>query len=92
MKKLYAIIEIGCIECGCDTEVWGVWDNEQEARNKAEELEKKFYWRQGGENRFVVFPLPLEINHIFPPKSLEEADITSARRYFSELCKKGRPQ
>ena len=62
MKK-YIVVNIGCIECKVSSNIVGVFDDEKKAKKIAKDLEKRFEWRQGGDNQFEVFPMP-EINII----------------------------
>ena len=51
---------IGCIECGVDSDVVGLYDTEEEADKVAEVCNDKLSWRQGGQNHFAVFDLEKE--------------------------------
>ena len=62
MKK-YIVVNIGCIECGVSSNIVGVFDNEEKANEIAKEFNKKFSWREGGQNSFEVFEMP-ELNVI----------------------------
>ena len=55
---MFIVVNIGCIECGVSSNIVGVFTTEDEARAIAERCDKDFGWREGGQNRFEVFPLP----------------------------------
>lgn len=60
----YLVMNIGCIECGVSSAVVGVFSHKVEACAVAKRLSQSHNWRQGGENEFVVFELPREINTV----------------------------
>ena len=60
---MYIVVNIGCIECGVTSNIVGVFTSEQVADALANDLYEKFYWREGGQNSFQVFPMP-EVNVI----------------------------
>ena len=55
---MYIVVNIGCIECGVSSNIVGVFSDENNAKAIAEQCEKDFYWREGGQNAFEVFALP----------------------------------
>ena len=58
MKK-YILVNIGCIECGVSSNIVGVFNSEEKANQLAKEFDNKFEWREGGQNSFEVFEMPL---------------------------------
>ena len=56
----WILMRIGCIECGCPSEVVGLYTNEQLANSEAKRLkgDEKFTWMDGGQNYYEVFLLP----------------------------------
>jgi hypothetical protein len=56
---MYLVMNIGCIECGVSSQVVGVFEKEDQANEIAKKCEEKFSWREGGQNSFEVFPLPV---------------------------------
>jgi hypothetical protein len=60
---MWILVNIGCIECGVSSNIVGVFDNQEYANELANQFDDKFGWREGGQNSFVVFPMP-EINAI----------------------------
>ena len=54
----WIVVNVGCIECRVSSNVVGVFTDEGEAQRTAEQLQGIFYWREGGENKFEVFPMP----------------------------------
>lgn len=57
MKK-WIVVNIGCIECGVSSDIVGVFDNEEKAKEIASMCDKKYDWREGGQNNFEVFEMP----------------------------------
>jgi hypothetical protein len=55
---MWIVVNIGCIECGVSSNIVGVFDNEGVAQKIADGLDDKLSWREGGQNEFVVFPMP----------------------------------
>lgn len=51
----FLAMDIGCLECGEESEVLGVFPTEAEAQAKCDEMEKKG-WR-GGQHSYEVFEL-----------------------------------
>lgn len=54
----YLVFDIGCLECGEESSIVGVFSNKknaEKARNKAEEKQKK-NWT--GQHSFEIFELP----------------------------------
>ena len=57
-EKRYLLMCIGCLECGVDSAIAGIFTDKEEAETIATRLAKKHRWRQKGENSFEVFELP----------------------------------
>ena len=58
---MWIVVNIGCIECGVSSNIVGVFSDEARAHDLALQFDKKYSWREGGQNEFVVFPMP-ELN------------------------------
>lgn len=57
MKK-YIVIDIGCHECGVNSEFYAVCDSEGEAEEKVDECDKKTgRWRDGGQTYAQYFEI-----------------------------------
>ena len=54
----WIVVNIGCIECGVGSNIVGVFTDEGRAVDIAKEFDKKFNWRDGGQNSFEVFEMP----------------------------------
>lgn len=54
----WIVVNIGCIECGVSSDIVGVFTEEKYALNLATILKEKADWRNGGENHYIVFPMP----------------------------------
>jgi len=39
----FVVVDVGCIECGIDTRLAGVYDTREEAENMVEFLEEKYH-------------------------------------------------
>jgi hypothetical protein len=63
----YVVINIGCLECGVDSDIVGVFDDFDEAQIVADKLADRLSWRQGGQNKFSVFRIPDGINPEYAP-------------------------
>lgn len=70
MKK-WIVVNIGCIECGVSSNIVGVFDNEEVAKEIAARFNNIFSWREGGQNDFEVFEMP-ELNTIHPEYNIDE--------------------
>jgi hypothetical protein len=57
MANRWLVFNVGCIECGVDSNVVGVYPSREEADKIADILEKNLKWRGGGQNEFLVFDL-----------------------------------
>jgi hypothetical protein len=57
-RKLWIVVNIGCIECGVSSNIVGVFNDVEEANSIAGTLNNKMNWREGGQNSFEVFPMP----------------------------------
>lgn len=58
MESQWIVVEIGCIECGCSSNLAGVFETKAEAEAEMERLAKQFRWHQGGQNYFDVWECP----------------------------------
>lgn len=58
-EQAWVVVNIGCIECGVSSNIVGVFTDEQNARDIASRLDDTHSWREGGQNSFEVFPMPL---------------------------------
>lgn len=56
---MWIVVNIGCIECGVSSNVVGVFSDESRATEIADQFQKKYAWREGGQNSFEVFPMPV---------------------------------
>jgi hypothetical protein len=52
------VVNVGCIECGVDSNIVGIFTDEKRAEEIAALCAKKYHWRDGGQNHFDVFPVP----------------------------------
>ena len=57
----YIVVNIGCIECGVSTNIVGVFDDKKKAESIVAQCDKKYNWRESGENAFEIFEMP-ELN------------------------------
>lgn len=64
-KKLFILVNIGCIECGVSSNIVGVFDDLEKAEKVQDTVGSKYGWREGGQNDFEIFEMP-EINVIHP--------------------------
>lgn len=55
---MWLVMNIGCIECGVSSAIVGVFADKEKAEAIAAECDKKYDWREGGQNTFKVFELP----------------------------------
>jgi len=55
---MWVLVNIGCIECGVSSNVVGVYADKDAAERDADILRDRLDWREGGQNGYVVFPLP----------------------------------
>jgi len=58
MEDMFLVMNIGCIECGVDSQLVGIFETEKGADEIAKKLREKYSWRDGGKNAFEVFPVP----------------------------------
>jgi hypothetical protein len=58
MAGMWIVVNIGCIECGVSSNIVGVFTDEALAQEISQGLEESHGWREGGQNRFEVFPMP----------------------------------
>lgn len=54
----WLVVNIGCIECGVSSNIVGVFDDPNVANRVALTCDEAYGWREGGQNRFQVFPMP----------------------------------
>ena len=59
----WILVNIGCIECGVSTNIVGVFDDEEKAKELEGRLSDSHGWREGGQNSFEIFPMP-EVNQV----------------------------
>lgn len=57
---MFIVVNVGCIECGVSSNIVGVFEQKVVADSIADTLQKTHSWREGGQNKFLVFPLPQE--------------------------------
>jgi hypothetical protein len=62
-KKLYIVVNIGCIECGVSSNIVGIFDDKELADTIADKLCSTMGWRDNGQNDYEVFEMP-EVNTI----------------------------
>jgi len=55
---MYVVFNIGCIECSVSSNIVGLFSDKVKADQIAEQCQKDFHWREGGQNHFQVFELP----------------------------------
>lgn len=58
MVEQWAVLNIGCIECGVGSAIVVVLDNQAKAAEIAAILNDKMSWRDGGQNYYEVHRLP----------------------------------
>lgn len=56
--KLFVAVDIGCIECGEQSSVLGVFDNEEAAELVRDKAQKKQSKEWKGQHDFQVFEVP----------------------------------
>jgi len=61
---MYLVFDVGCIECCSDSGIVGIWDNEEDAVNLANRLQREHNFWDGGQHHFEVFKLPKTKNKI----------------------------
>mgnify|MGYP001222953985 CR=1 FL=1 len=59
MKKRFILVNIGCLECGVSSNIVGVFTNEERAKEELSRCAAEFHWREGGQNAFEIFPMPV---------------------------------
>jgi hypothetical protein len=59
----WIVVNIGCIECGVSSNIVGVFGSEERANTVAALLNENHAWRESGQNRYEVFPLP-QLNEV----------------------------
>ncbi len=55
---MFLLMNIGCIECGCDSGVVGMFSDKAKAEALREECSNSLGWRGGGQNHYSVFEIP----------------------------------
>ncbi len=72
---MYILMRIGCIECGCESEVVGTFDAQADATAHAGRLNAASWanWMDGGQNEYKVFELPV-YNNAITAKFMEPSD------------------
>jgi hypothetical protein len=55
ISKLYVAVDIGCIECGEDSNVLGVFTTKKDAEIACEQAEKKQKENWSGQHSFEIF-------------------------------------
>ena len=55
MTCKYILVNIGCIECGVDSDIVGIFTDKIRADELCKKLSDKAAWRQNGQNNFEVF-------------------------------------
>jgi len=54
-QEFYALVNIGCIECGVSSNLVGLFTNYDKAAEIRDELNHKADWREGGQNLYEIF-------------------------------------
>ena len=74
MTKPWLVFNVGCIECGVDSNVVGLYETEEEALRIARACREELHWRQQGQNAFEVFDLriPQESEYVEAIAKFEE--------------------
>jgi hypothetical protein len=57
VEMRYLVFNIGCLECGVPSGVVGIYETSGEACVKAAKLDEVAEWRNGGQNRYEVYPI-----------------------------------
>jgi hypothetical protein len=55
----YVLFNIGCIECGVSSAIVGLFSDKIKAEQLATSLNDTHNWRDGGQNYYEVFELPV---------------------------------
>lgn len=55
----HLVVNVGCIECGVSSGIVGLFSSKERADEIADGLYKTHDWRQGGQNNYEVFLLPV---------------------------------
>ena len=63
-EMYYVAVDIGCIECGEESSVIGIYTNKEEALKVTAEHEKRQGEKWGGEHHFEIYEVP-EINKTY---------------------------
>lgn len=81
---IYIAMDIGCIECGAESSLIGIYNDREEAQKICDELyEHHIHNWPGEEHRYEVFPgnLPGEVTHI-----CQECICSTCACYSDEEC------
>lgn len=62
--KYYVLVDIGCIECGEESEVIGIYTDEKEAKRVGKEHKKRQREHWYGQHSFEIFEID-EINKTY---------------------------
>lgn len=67
MNQVWVVIDVGCHECGVDSEAVGIYATEAEAKVAADARDKETNgWRDGGQTYCVVFEMALPVSQTEP--------------------------
>jgi len=61
---MYLVMNIGCMECEVSSNVVGIFTDKETAVSVANKCQEKYNWRESGDNDFVVFDMPSNLNVI----------------------------
>ena len=75
---MWLVMNIGCIECGVSSAIVGVFADKAKADEIAAECDKKYDWREGGQNTFEVFELT-EAEQIAPEYEVRSNALAQGR-------------
>ena len=59
-SKHFIVSHIGCLECGTDSGIVGIFTDWRVAMLIAEKYSLKLEWNGGGQNKFEVFPIDID--------------------------------
>ena len=60
MSEAWVVIDVGCLECGVDSEPVGIFRSEAEAKAAADRRDEETgQWRNGGQTYAEVFAMTL---------------------------------
>ncbi len=55
----YLLFNIGCLECGVSSGIVGLFTERAAAEAAQKVCDNKHDWRQGGQNQYEIFELPV---------------------------------